>query len=115
MRVLVCGGRTWTDFDSVYGLLDDVHDERPIECVIEGNSRGVDRMAGYWARKNSIHNLKFPALWEKYGKSAGPRRNLQMIVEGKPDLVIAFPGGKGTADMVRQAKLAGVEILEFGP
>ena len=47
--------------------------------------------------------------WKKYGKKAGPLRNQQMLEEGKPDLVVAFPGGNGTADMVRRAKKANIE------
>jgi predicted Rossmann-fold nucleotide-binding protein len=39
-------------------------------------------------------------------------RNRQMLTEGRPDLVVAFPGGKGTANMVALARKAGVEIVE---
>ena len=52
----------------------------------------------------------YPADWDKHGKAAGPIRNKQMIDEGKPDLVIAFPGGRGTAGAVRLAKFAGVTV-----
>lgn len=45
-------------------------------------------------------------------RSAGPKRNQRMLDKGKPDLVLAFPGGDGTADMVRKAKSAGVPIIE---
>jgi hypothetical protein len=36
-----------------------------------------------------------------------------MLMEGKPDLVVAFPGGRGTANMIEQARKAGVEVLEI--
>jgi hypothetical protein len=48
------------------------------------------------------------ADWEKLGRSAGPIRNQAMLDEGRPDLVVAFPGHHGTADMVRRARAAGV-------
>jgi hypothetical protein len=35
-----------------------------------------------------------------------------MLDEGKPDLVVAFPGGGGTKDMVRRAVKAGLSIHE---
>lgn len=111
-RVLVCGGRDYADANRLYGVLDELHRKQGISCVIEGNARGADRMAGYWARKHRIDNLKFPADWATSGKAAGPIRNRQMLEEGRPDLVLAFPGGRGTADMVRQAKAAGVSVVE---
>jgi hypothetical protein len=49
--------------------------------------------------------------WEKYGKPARPIRNQKMIDDHKPNLVIAFPGGRGTADMVFKARSAGIEVL----
>lgn len=111
MRVIVCGSRDWTDAEFVYRELDQIHKRLRITTVIEGNAFGVDRMAGYWARRNKIDNLKFRADWEKYGKAAGPIRNGQMIKDGKPDRVIAFPGGVGTSDMVRQAHAADIEVI----
>lgn len=114
-RVLVCGGRDFTQSAELYRYLDILHQRDEIDVVIEGDARGADRMAGYWAQTRHITNLKFAIEqedWDKYGKGAGHRRNTRMLVEGKPDLVIAFPGGRGTANMVRQAKEAGVEVIE---
>jgi hypothetical protein len=67
-------------------------------------------MAGEWADVFGVPFRIFPANWKKHGRAAGPMRNQQMLDEGKPDLVIAFPGGSGTADMVRRAKAAGVPV-----
>jgi hypothetical protein len=83
-----------------------------IDAVIEGDARGADRMAGEWARNHRVENIKFCADWEKLGRKAGPIRNQLMLDEGKPDLVVAFPGGRRTADMVRRARAAGVEVIE---
>lgn len=112
MRVLVCGGRDFSDTLTAYSLLDKYHKEYQFDVVIEGDARGADRIAGFWARRNKLDNLKFPAEWDKYGKSAGYIRNKQMLDEGKPDLVIAFPGGRGTENMIKLAKEAGVEVIE---
>jgi hypothetical protein len=112
MRVLVCGGRDFSDRDLLFRTLDDLRREQVVNVIIEGNASGADRLAGYWARKHHIKNKKFPADWEKNGKAAGPIRNARMIAEGKPDLVIAFPGGEGTANMIAQAKEAGIDVVE---
>lgn len=114
MRLLVCGGRDYQNSRYVYDILDAYHKQYLINVIIEGDARGVDRMAGYWAKKNKIDLLLFPAEWEKYGKRAGYLRNKRMLDEGKPDLVIAFPGGKGTAMMIKLATEAGVKVSTFG-
>lgn len=110
MRLLVCGGRDFSDTARAYRVLDKLHRTHGVEVVIEGHARGADRIAGYWARRNGIDNLKFPADWDTHGKAAGAIRNQQMLDEGKPDLVLAFPGGRGTADMVQRARAAGIPV-----
>ena len=111
MRLLVCGGRDFSDTSAAYKVLDAMHRALGIDVVIEGHARGADRIAGYWARRNGITNLKFPADWGKHGKAAGAIRNQQMLDEGRPSHVLAFPGGRGTADMVARARAAGVQVI----
>lgn len=111
--VLVCGGRHYEDFEQVCAILDGIHAETPIGCIIEGGAYGADRLAARWACLRRIPNKRFSADWAKYGRAAGPRRNQQMIDEGKPDLVVAFPGGTGTADMMARAKAAEIMVVEI--
>ena len=115
MRVLVCGGRDFSDRELLNRTLDQYAKSHVIDAVIEGNSRGADRMAGFWARKHGIDNLKYPPDWDRYGPAAGPMRNQEMIDDGKADVVIAFPGGRGTEDMVRRSREAGIEVIEVWP
>lgn len=112
MRILVCGGRNFSDAAACYRMLDRIHRERGIDVIIEGNARGADRLAGYWARKHGVENLKFPADWKAHGHKAGPIRNAAMLADGRPDAVMAFPGGRGTADMVRRAREAEIPVWE---
>jgi len=112
MRIIVCGGRDFTDQAALTRVLDRLRTRRTIDAVIEGNQRGADRMAGFWARKRGILNLKFDAEWDRYGKGAGPIRNQRMIDEGKPDGVVAFPGRTGTANMIDLAHKAGIPVWE---
>jgi hypothetical protein len=112
MRVLVCGGRDYNYHSRLYHALDDIQDERgKFSCVITGDATGADHWAESWAWMQKIRHLKFAADWTGYGKKAGPIRNQIMLEEGKPDLVVAFPGGRGTADMVRRAQAANVEVI----
>lgn len=108
VRVIVCGGRDYQNSHVVNGILADY----PISLLIHGDTQGADRLAGLYAMSKNIPVAIYPANWLKFGKSAGPIRNRQMIKEGKPDLVIAFPGGNGTADMVKVAQAAGIETIE---
>lgn len=109
MRVLVCGGRGFYD----WRLLEKTLGELEITDVIHGAASGADMLAHQWAYYNNVRMHPYPANWEKEGKLAGVQRNYRMLVEGKPDVVIAFQGGKGTANMVNQAKKAGVTVKEI--
>lgn len=108
MKVLVCGGRDFNDVDKLYYTLAPID----IDIIISGHARGADQLGEMFAHQYNIPVEVYPANWDIHGKRAGFIRNQQMLDEGKPDLVIAFPGGVGTADMVRRAKAAGVEVIE---
>lgn len=113
MKVLVCGGRDFEDYDMLKTVLSALQVEKgAFTLIIHGAARGADRMAGQYARRHGIAEQAVSADWDKHGKAAGPIRNKQMLELGKPDLVVAFPGGKGTANMVEQSKAAGVEIFD---
>src|SRR5579859_6662892 len=119
MKVLVCGGRTFgvplkdkpeeqtrAEQECVMRVLSGL----PITHLIHGGAAGADTLAGKWAKEAGIPCDVFPAEWDKYGRAAGHIRNSHMLERGKPDLVVAFPGGPGTADMVRRATSGGVNI-----
>lgn len=112
MRVLVCGGRNFTERDLLRSTLDRLHKETPIEAIIHGGATGADTLAGWWASINEVKILDYPADWKKHGNAAGPIRNQEMINTSKPTLVVAFAGGRGTADMVRRARKAGIPIIK---
>jgi hypothetical protein len=75
--------------------------------------QGADQLAFEWALGNGHPAFPFPAPWKIYGRRAGPLRNSRMLGWGRPSMVVAFPGGDGTADMVAQAKKAGVFVREI--
>ncbi|CAN1722779.1 DUF2493 domain-containing protein [Hyphomicrobium sp. 1Nfss2.1] len=110
ITVLVCGGRAFRDVVWLRSALDRLHVEVPFARVIAGGACGADTLAAEWAVSRGIPADVFMADWEGLGRKAGPIRNQRMLDEGKPDLVVAFPGGRGTADMVRRARDAGIEV-----
>lgn len=111
MIVLVCGGRDYIEFEREYDVLDAIHAETPITLLIHGAASGADSIAARWAQMRGITEEGHPADWMKYDHRAGPIRNEAMLARN-PDLVVAFPGGKGTAHMVRIAKKKGTKVLE---
>lgn len=117
-RVLVCGSRDWIDETLLNRTLDELDEQERFDLVIEGEATGADTMARNWAERRRIPVSRFPAAWGLHGKAAGPIRNTQMLREGKPDLVVAFPLGpesRGTANMIGQAEKAGIPFLVVNP
>ncbi len=114
MRVLICGGRDFNDWDFFKGVVDLFNEKFGITTIIHGCARGADTFAERWAKENQIPVLRFMANWNRFGRAAGPTRNREMLENGHPDLVLAFPtGGPGTANMIEISKVAGIPVREF--
>ena len=113
MRVVVCGGRDYTDEDVITAELSLLP---PGTVVVHGDAQGADTTAGEVAKALGLVVEAHPADWQRCGRGAGLRRNAEMLSLGA-DLVLAFPGGSGTADMVRKARAAEVpvRIIGIGP
>lgn len=109
MRILVCGGRNYQDLKQVARALDPYLTSSLV--IIHGGAKGADRLAGMWAEAAGVPVEVYNADWAKYGKAAGVLRNQQMLDESKPDTVIAFAGGRGTFDMIRRARSAGIKVI----
>jgi predicted Rossmann-fold nucleotide-binding protein len=111
-RVVICGGRGYDNAELLGRKLDELHAEHEFCDLMQGGAYGADRLAKIWAMGHpEIVLWQINAEWSKFGLGAGTIRNRRMM-EWKPDLVVVFPGGKGTANMKEQARLAGVEIIE---
>ncbi len=114
MKILICGTRNREPVEILCKIIDLFP---PGTIVIHGDARGVDRTAANIATDRGFKVIGYPAYWETEGASAGPKRNQRML-EQRPDIVIAVhnePGlGKGTADMVRRSKNAGIPVFVFG-
>lgn len=115
MRVLVTGGRTFHDREWLWAGLDLIHKHPqmgPITEIIEGGAPGADCRAGEWAYSREIKCTVMPAQWEKHGRSAGYIRNSEMA-KLMPDVVLACPGGKGTANMVEVAQAHKLKVIRL--
>lgn len=104
-KFLVCGGREFLNEQFIHGILNSFRaamEDCEIFMVHGDCPTGADNIAYKWADANGIPNTehKYRAEWTKYGKSAGFRRNRKMMYEEIPDIVIAFPGGPGTKNML---------------
>jgi len=105
-RLLVCGGRDYNDREAMFAVLDSINPW----SIIQGGATGADRIARLWATVNDIPCETYNPDWKMHGRAAGPIRNSMMLKDSNPDMVLAAPGGRGTADMVCKAKAAGVDV-----
>lgn len=113
IRVLVCGGREYSDRNAMFRYLDAHHQMTPFECIIHGAQRGADSFADEWARFRDVPVMRFEVTkeeWKRIGPKAGPLRNQRMLDEGKPTIVIAFEGDRGTRDMMKRARAANIPV-----
>jgi len=129
MKILICGGRTFGEIrkrkqdpdylkrvkQHAWGLkeLDNRFGDLKGITVICGMADGGDTIGYDWAESWAHPMDQYPPDWKVHGKSAGALRNIQMLEEGKPDLVVAFPGGNGTEHMCRIARKKGVDVLRL--
>ncbi len=104
MIVVGGGSRYQQDETFVFRAMDAIHSQTPIGRLVQGGCQGTDKLLEKWALTRGIDTATYFADWHNFGRSAGPRRNLQMLDEEMPDAVVAFPGGSGTADLVRKAQ-----------
>jgi hypothetical protein len=109
VKVIVCGGRDYWNRDHVFAALDRLLRLRGIDLLIQGGATGADALAKQWCELRGVKCKTCPADWGRLGKRAGYVRNRYMLTF-MPDGVVAFPGGRGTADMCRAAEESGVKV-----
>lgn len=80
--------------------------------VVHGDADGADTLANTVCKELGIEQVRVPAAWNKYKRAAGPIRNTLMLDLFSVDLVMAFPGGDGTADMCEQAEKREIPVMK---
>jgi len=112
-RIVVAGCRDYTDYESAKSYINfcisRIKNEYTL-IFVSGTCKGADQLGERYAMENGYQIEYYPADWNKYGRSAGPKRNLQMAMVA--DYVICFWDGesKGTMSMIECAKKLGKNI-----
>ena len=110
--VLVTGGRRFGPQGHVWMTLDSLHKTDPGMCIVQGGASGADAHARRWAKARGVPCITMEAAWDTLGKAAGGIRNQWMLDYVPVNYCVAFPGGYGTADMVRRCKERGINVYE---
>lgn len=110
MKVIIAGGRWFDDYDLLYRTCEKILVNQTEVEIVSGTARGADTLGERYAKEKDYPIKRFPANWNKYGKSAGYKRNGEMAEYA--DALIAFWDGesKGTKHMIDLAKSNGLKI-----
>ena len=104
MKLIIAGSRGISNpYDKVL-LAIDKFQLFPIDEVISGTARGIDKAGEEYANSRGIPLKKFPASWSLFGRWAGSVRNAEMA--GYADTLLAIWDGqsKGTKNMIETAR-----------
>jgi|CXWL01.1.fsa_nt_gi hypothetical protein len=110
MRLLMSGGRHFEDSVLVEGALSAIHRRAPITVLIHGGTPGLGAPAESWARRNAVHLVRYPANFS-LGKRGDFERDRFMLEDGRPQALLAFPGGRRTAELCQSARRRGTSII----
>lgn len=115
IRIVVTGGRDYANGAQLFGVLDQLHASVTIAELAHGACPygGADILAEDWAKSREIAYRGYPAPFKTIGKAAGPSRNRLMLMQFKPDRVVAFPGGRGTANCISWAHIADIFVMQI--
>lgn len=111
MKLIVAGGRNYVFTDSNFDDLEALCNTFSVTEIITGGASGADYWGKLFAEEMGIHNHEMPAQWDVFGPAAGPIRNKYMAK--RADAVVLFPGGKGTASMLKEASLAEIKVFDW--
>jgi hypothetical protein len=108
VKVIIAGGRDFWDC----AVCDNAIERSGFKIteIVSGGAQGADALGVQWARLHGIPMRHFPAQWKEHGRAAGPIRNRKMAEYA--DALIALPGGRGTANMVAEARKRGLLVYE---
>ena len=113
MIVAIVGSRDYPNLDCVDQYMQWCLDEFPDVEFVSGGARGVDRRCAEVGKQLGLKVTEFIPEWNKYGRSAGFRRNAQ-IVDYCDRLTAFWSGGsRGTQDSIHRAKKSGKPVTIF--
>lgn len=109
MRLLVCGGRHFDDTDLVERELSRFHALNDITVIVHGGATRIGATAEAWARRHQVHVIRYPANFS-LGRRGDSERDAFMLGDARPEAVLAFPGGRRTAELLRKADRLGARL-----
>lgn len=115
MKVIIAGSRNCTNFELLREKCDKILSKTDMNTVefISGGCRGVDKLGEQYAKSKGKTPIIYPANWKKYGKAAGPLRNLKMAENATHLIAFLEPGSKGTASMIKEAEKLNLKIRKI--
>lgn len=115
MKLIIAGSRDLhVSNDELFDIIDglDVEVLYKIKEIVSGCASGIDSDAIRFAEHYKIKLKRFPADWDRYGKLAGPRRNLEMAEYSDALLLIWDGHSRGSSNMRARMKGMGKPIFE---
>lgn len=116
--VAITGGRDFKDQQLLRTVLNALHAQRTITVIRNGGMTGADALSSRWAYEKKVDTECYGADWHSFGSAAGPLRNGQMLAgtgvggDIHADLLVAFPGGRGTDSAVKIARELNIAVLD---
>jgi hypothetical protein len=116
LRLIIAGSRNFEDYKLLESSLDEfieinsLGDPDPGVLIISGLAKGADLLGVHYAKQKGYKVEEFPANW-KLGRSAGPKRNLEMAKSANACIVFWDGMSKGTANMIELAKRFQLKML----
>lgn len=113
MKVIIAGSREIQNYGFVLEAIEEAG--FPLTEVVSGTANGIDRLGERYANENHIPIAYYPADWDKYGKSAGYRRNIEMANYAEGLIAVWNRKSKGTASMIELARDRRLKTYVFCP
>jgi hypothetical protein len=112
MLCIIAGSRSVMESDVLFAI-DHCPWKESISSVVSGTAAGSDRYGERWAKREGLEVIKFPAEWDKYGMSSGPRRNKEMAQNADALVAIWDGASRGTMSMIQYAKKMGLKVMIY--
>lgn len=114
-RILVTGSRDWDDEQGLrLALIGAAVPHLPVVVIHGACPSGADAMAALWASDYGVRTEEHPADWERFGKSAGMRRNAEMVAAGaRACLAFIRAGSPGASHCAEAAERASIPVRRY--
>ena len=109
-KVIIAGGRDFNNYELLKAQCDYyLSDVDAAEVVlVSGAAIRADNLGGQYARHRGYKIDSHPADWDKYGKSAGYRRNKEMVDIASAAICFWDGKSKGTKHTIDLCKEKGI-------